>query len=97
MKSHSKYFALTIMNESFFSGVAVINSSSPGNSYLNNINFAAKYGLEKQNMNHILIFDLNFYKSNEVKHMFYDDPRVLYISMNCCGQGASSKKHSWHS
>ena len=54
------------------------------------MNFAAKYGLEKQNMNRILIFDLNFYKSNEVKHMFYDDPRVLHISMNCFGQGSFS-------
>ena len=54
------------------------------------MNFAAKYGLEKQNMNRILIFDLNFYKSNEVKHMFYDDPRVLHISMNCFDQGSFS-------
>ena len=44
--------------------------------------FAAKYALELHNLKRILILDWDVHHGNGIQNMFYDDPRVLYISIH---------------
>ena len=44
--------------------------------------FTAKYGLEMHSLKRILILDWDVHHGNGIQHMFYNDPRVLYISIH---------------
>jgi acetoin utilization deacetylase AcuC-like enzyme len=46
----------------------------------NNIAIAAKYALEKYNLERILIVDFDVHHGNGTQEAFYDDPGVMYIS-----------------
>jgi acetoin utilization deacetylase AcuC-like enzyme len=46
----------------------------------NNIAIAAKYALNKYSLERILILDFDVHHGNGTQAVFYDDPRVLYIS-----------------
>ena len=48
----------------------------------NNIAVAARYALEKHNLNHILIVDFDVHHGNGTQDIFYSDPRVLYFSIH---------------
>lgn len=48
----------------------------------NNVPIAAKVALEQHGMERILILDWDVHHGNGIQNMFYDDPRVLYISIH---------------
>merc|ERR1712008_610502 len=53
----------------------------------NNVAVGAKYALEMRSMKRILILDWDAHHGNGIQHMFYDDPRVLYISIHQFDEG----------
>ena len=53
----------------------------------NNVAVGAKYALEMQSMKRILILDWDVHHGNGIQHMFYDDPRVLYINIHQFDEG----------
>ena len=48
----------------------------------NNVAVAAKYALEMQGMERVMILDWDVHHGNGIQNMFYDDPRVLYVSVH---------------
>ena len=46
----------------------------------NNIGIAAKYAIETYHLERILIIDWDIHHGNGIHDLFYDDPRVLYLS-----------------
>jgi acetoin utilization deacetylase AcuC-like enzyme len=48
----------------------------------NNIAIAAKYALQRYNLERILIVDFDVHHGNGTQIAFYDDPRVLYFSVH---------------
>jgi acetoin utilization deacetylase AcuC-like enzyme len=46
----------------------------------NNIAIAARYALEKYDLERVLIVDFDVHHGNGTQAAFYDDPRVMYIS-----------------
>ena len=46
----------------------------------NNVAIAAKYALDKYNVEHIAIIDFDVHHGNGTQDTFYDDPQILYIS-----------------
>lgn len=46
----------------------------------NNIGIAAKYGIETYHLQRILIIDWDIHHGNGIHDLFYDEPRVLYLS-----------------
>ena len=48
----------------------------------NNIAIAARYALAKHNLSRVAIVDWDLHHGNGTQHSFYDDPRVLFISMH---------------
>jgi acetoin utilization deacetylase AcuC-like enzyme len=46
----------------------------------NNIALGARYGIERYELNRVLVVDWDLHHGNGTQHMFYDDPRVLYFS-----------------
>ena len=49
---------------------------------MNNVAIAAEYALKKHGLNRIFILDWDVHHGNGTQHMFYDDPKVLYISLH---------------
>ena len=49
---------------------------------MNNVAIAAEYALKKHGLKRILILDWDVHHGNGTQHMFYDDPKVLYISLH---------------
>lgn len=60
---------------------AEINAAS-GFCIFNTVAIAAKYGLTRYNVKRILIVDWDIHHGNGTQHAFYDDCRVLYISIH---------------
>ena len=48
----------------------------------NNVAVAAKYAIETQGMERVMILDWDVHHGNGIQNMFYDDPRVLYVSVH---------------
>ena len=48
----------------------------------NNVAVAAKYALETQGAERVMILDWDVHHGNGIQNMFYDDPRVLYVSVH---------------
>uniref|UniRef100_A0A8D8ZMH7 Protein deacetylase HDAC6 n=1 Tax=Cacopsylla melanoneura TaxID=428564 RepID=A0A8D8ZMH7_9HEMI len=48
----------------------------------NNVSVAAKYALESHGLSRVLILDWDVHHGNGTQRMFYNDPRVLYISVH---------------
>ena len=48
----------------------------------NNVAVAAKYALENHELKRVLILDWDVHHGNGIQNMFYDDDRVLYISLH---------------
>lgn len=57
-------------------------SQPAGFCIFNNVAIAAKYAIVKHNLNRILIVDWDIHHGNGTQNLFYDDPRVLYISLH---------------
>ncbi len=48
----------------------------------NNVAIAAKYALDNHGLKRVLILDWDVHHGNGIQNMFYDDDRVLYISLH---------------
>jgi len=48
----------------------------------NNVAVAAKYSIEAHGLKRILVLDWDVHHGNGIQNMFYNDPRVLYISLH---------------
>ena len=48
----------------------------------NNVAVAAKYALEVHGARRVLVVDWDVHHGNGIQHMFYNDDRVLYISLH---------------
>lgn len=46
----------------------------------NNIAIAARYGIERYGLERILVIDWDIHHGNGIHDIFYDDPRVFYLS-----------------
>ena len=49
---------------------------------MNNVAIAARYAVKTHGLKRILIVDWDVHHGNGTQHMFYDDPKVLYISLH---------------
>ena len=56
--------------------------SSGGFCMMNNVAIAAMYAVKEHGLERVLILDWDVHHGNGTQHMFYDDPRVLYISLH---------------
>lgn len=59
-----------------------------GYCFFNNVAVAAQHALDKQNLKRILIVDWDVHHGQGTQQLFYDDPRVLYVSIHRYEQGA---------
>jgi acetoin utilization deacetylase AcuC-like enzyme len=48
----------------------------------NNLAIAARYALKRHGLERVLIVDWDLHHGNGIQSIFYDDPRVLYISLH---------------
>ena len=62
--------------------------SPHGFCFFNNVAIAAKYALSSLGMDRVLILDWDVHHGNGIQHMFYNDNRVLYISLHRYDHGA---------
>ncbi|KAK3101938.1 hypothetical protein FSP39_007516 [Pinctada imbricata] len=53
-----------------------------GYCYLNNVAIAAKLAIEKYKVQRVLILDWDVHHGQGIQYSFYNDPRVLYISIH---------------
>lgn len=80
----------SVCNNEATSGVAIIRppghhaeqDEACGFCMFNNVAIAAKYALEDQGLKRVMILDWDVHHGNGIQNMFYDDPRVLYVSMH---------------
>ena len=49
---------------------------------MNNVAIAAKYAVKTHGLDRVLILDWDVHHGNGTQHIFYDDPKVLYISLH---------------
>ena len=56
--------------------------SSGGFCLMNNVAIAAKYAVKTHGLDRVLILDWDVHHGNGTQHMFYDNPKVLYISLH---------------
>ena len=56
--------------------------------FFNNVAIAAKYALDCLGMSRVLILDWDVHHGNGIQHMFYNDSRVLYISLHRYDNGS---------
>ncbi|KAI5712685.1 hypothetical protein M8J75_010435 [Diaphorina citri] len=54
----------------------------------NNVSVAAKYALDNHGLSRVLILDWDVHHGNGTQAMFYNDPRVLYISVHRYDHGS---------
>ena len=54
----------------------------------NNVAVAAKYALEVHGLRKVLVVDWDVHHGNGIQHMFYNDDRVLYISLHRYDNGS---------
>lgn len=48
----------------------------------NNVAIAARHAIERHGLQRILVLDWDVHHGNGTQHAFYDDPRVLYLSIH---------------
>nr|XP_037286423.1 histone deacetylase 6-like [Rhipicephalus microplus] len=53
-----------------------------------NVAIAARYAMETHGLQRILILDWDVHHGNGTQHAFYDDPRVLYVSIHRYDNGS---------
>ncbi|KAI9067171.1 Arginase/deacetylase [Trametes sanguinea] len=58
---------------------------SGGYCFFNNVAIAAKYLLGHHNFRGIAILDVDYHHGNGTQEIFYEDPRVLYVSLHADG------------
>ena len=58
------------------------NNRAMGFCLFNNIALAAQYALKHHGMERVAIVDWDLHHGNGTQHSFYNDPRVLFISMH---------------
>lgn len=63
-------------------GHHAMKSEYNGYCFFNNVAIAAQHALEKQNLKRILIVDWDVHHGQGTQQLFYDDPRVLYMSIH---------------
>ena len=51
---------------------------------INNVALAAKFAVERMGLERVLILDWDVHHGNGTQEMFYNDHRVLYISLHRC-------------
>ncbi|KAI0352281.1 Arginase/deacetylase [Trametes cingulata] len=56
-----------------------------GYCFFNNVAIAAKYLLEHHSCGAVAILDVDYHHGNGTQQIFYDDPRVLYVSLHAEG------------
>ena len=56
--------------------------SSGGFCMMNNVAVAARYAVLKHGLERVLILDWDVHHGNGTQHMFFDDHKVLYISLH---------------
>jgi histone deacetylase 6 len=74
----------------FDNGVAVVrppghhaeSHKAMGFCFFNNVAIAAKMAIEKHGIQRVLIVDWDVHHGNATQHMFYDDDRVLFVSLH---------------
>ena len=49
---------------------------------MNNVAVAARYTVLKHGLERVLILDWDVHHGNGTQHMFFDDHKVLYISLH---------------
>ena len=57
-------------------------NSCGGFCLMNNVAIAAQYAVKTHGLSRVLILDWDVHHGNGTQHMFYDDPKVLYISLH---------------
>eukprot|EP00049_Salpingoeca_infusionum_P012990 m.241486 g.241486 ORF g.241486 m.241486 type:complete len:495 (-) comp15325_c0_seq4:296-1780(-) len=93
-----------LMKNRFHNGAAVIRppghhceSHRPrGFCYYNNVPVAAHHALQ-MGAKRVLIVDWDVHHGNGIQDMFYDDPRVLYISLHRYDEGTFYPSGTWGS
>ncbi|XP_003382755.1 PREDICTED: histone deacetylase 6-like [Amphimedon queenslandica] len=79
-----------VIDETVDNGVAIVRPpghhaesyTSMGFCFFNNVAIAAKMAIEEYGVKRILIIDWDVHHGNATQHMFYDDNRVLYVSLH---------------
>ena len=80
----------SVCNEDSKCGVAIVRppghhaepDEACGFCLFNNVSVAAKYALENHSLKRVLILDWDVHHGNGIQNMFYNDPRVLYVSVH---------------
>lgn len=86
-----------ILSDHIQNGMAIIRppghhamkSEFNGFCFFNNVAIAARYALESHNLKRILIVDWDVHHGQGIQKSFYNDPRVLYISIHRYQHGKS--------
>lgn len=68
-------------------GHHAMKSEYNGYCFFNNVAVAAQHALENRDVKRILIVDWDVHHGQGTQQMFYDDPRVLYVSIHRYEQG----------
>jgi acetoin utilization deacetylase AcuC-like enzyme len=63
-------------------GHHAVAESAMGFCLFNNVAVAARYAIDKQGLERVMIIDYDVHHGNATQEMFYDDPRVLYFSIH---------------
>lgn len=79
-----------VLSGNYNSGIALIRppghhaekDEAKGFCFVNNVAVAAQYALEKFNLKRVLIIDFDIHHGNGTQHAFYDDDRVLFLSVH---------------
>jgi len=79
-----------VLNSKSRSSVAVVRPpghhaephTAHGFCLFNNVGIAAQYAISNHGLNRVMILDWDVHHGNGIQHMFYNDNRVLYVSLH---------------
>lgn len=79
-----------VLSGKYNSGVALIRppghhaekDAAKGFCFVNNVAIAAQYALDKFNLQRVLIIDFDIHHGNGTQHAFYDNNKVLFLSVH---------------
>uniref|UniRef100_A0A914UW51 Histone deacetylase domain-containing protein n=1 Tax=Plectus sambesii TaxID=2011161 RepID=A0A914UW51_9BILA len=60
----------------------------------NNVAVAAQYAIDKHKLQRVLILDWDVHHGNGIQQAFYEDPRILYVSLHRYDNGTFFPIHS---